>query len=124
MKRKNLKKNAMLVVDQIISSNSHDIIQKSFQEEIITETIKKCFGQKVKKPESSMLAINVDGTTYEFWKNGNKILKIVSVVPGTKTAQKDETVEISKKQALSEITQLFIKAFCENETEVKAIFDK
>lgn len=113
----------MSVVDEIIKTKNSDIVKKSFQEDIIEQTIKKCFGQKAKKLESSMLSINVEGTTYEFWKNGQKIIKIVSVLPGTKTAQKDETIEISKKQAMNEITQLFIKAFCDNETEAKEIFE-
>jgi hypothetical protein len=121
---KKLKKNAFSVVDEIIKINNSELLKKSIQEDIIEQTIKKCFGQKTKKIESSMVSINVDGTNYEFWKNGKKIIKIMSVLPGTKTADKDITEEISKKQAMIEITQLFIKAFCDNEVEAKDIFGK
>jgi hypothetical protein len=85
---------------------TQDIIAKNKSEDIevfiadITKKIEK------KSYQNLIDSITLGSISYEFWKSGNKIQMIKSVLPGIKTSEKDEIKILTKIEAAQELLKL------------------
>lgn len=87
--------------------------------------------RKAKKNESVLkiskalpLSLSIGPISYEFWKSGNKITVLKTVLPGFKTAERDEHKVVSNKEAMAVAIQVVAKAFSISEKDVEEIMKK
>jgi hypothetical protein len=88
------------IMAQSEMDNTEDFILSSSASKSVMREFSKNF----------IASINLGQISYEFWRSGSKIQMIKAVLPGLRTAERDENTSFSKEQAIQEIVKIVLNA--------------